>query len=448
MVPFRDPGLELASAIREVFSYISRFKGRIFLLKIEDCLLENPLFPVIIRDVAQLQKSGIRLVIVPGTRKSIDQKLADFGINTSFHEGVRLTSSQALPLAELASLHVAQQILSLLTANGCSGIQGNWIQARSLGIVDGIDYQYTGRIERVRTDIILKLLEEDFIPILPPIGWNKLGHAYNISSTELASTLCEQLRVIKLFFIGGSNGVPFKILHRGELTSDLDVYESGIVSALDIGQTKEILHLNRDSLPFTLREYLQSAVQVAQAGVNRVHIISGLGQGNLLQEVFSSRGDGTMIYANQYSALRPATTDDIPDMLRMMQEYIQSGFLVSRSQEDILQKLSDYLVYVVDNTLHGCGAMHDLGDGIGEIAAIAVDPGYRKSGVGDIIVRALVNEARRRHFKKLVLLTVQAIDWFQQQGFRLATVEDLPLERRKTYNQARASRVLLMELES
>jgi len=443
---YSEHKLEIASSIREVFSYISRFKGQLFVLKIEDSLLDHPQFPVLIRDIAQLHQAGIKVLIVPGTRRSIDRQLAAYEVDTTFHKGVRLTTHEALPLVEQASLGAAQRILSHLTANGCHGIQGNWVQARGLGIIEGVDYMRTGRIERIQKDIIEKLLREDFIPLLPPIGWNKLGHAYNISSTELATELCRYLQVGKLFFIGIEEGIRTEGLHRGPRTENLELSDWGMISALDIEQAQEILDQN-PQLNFAQIDYLINAIRACKAGANRVHLISGLSQGSILQEVFSSRGDGTMVYANQYSSLRPATIDDIPDMLRIMQDYIEKGLLISRNQDDLLDKLPDYIVYSVDNAIHGCGALHRFEDGQAEIAGIAVGANYRRSGVGEVVVRNLIDRARQQKLRQIFLLTTQATDWFYQQGFRDGTLEDLPPTKRAKYNKERNSKVLIIPLQ-
>lgn len=437
-----EPKLELISTIREVFSYIARFKGQLFVLKIEDSLMEDPIFPVLMRDIGQLQKIGIRVLIVLGTRHAIDNKLATYNIPSQFHQGVRLTSKEAMPIVELASIGVAETLLSHLTANGCHGVQGNWVQARTVGIIDGVDYMRTGKVEKIQKEILLRLLNDGFIPILPPIGWNKLGHPYNISSTELATALCENLQVGKLFFVGIEDGISAEALIRGPLTTQLELNAWGVVSALDIHQAREILHLNGNQLEHHQADYLRNAIKACEAGANRVHLVNGTSQGSILHEVFSSRGDGTMVYTNQYSSIRPATLDDVPDILRIMQDYIERGYLLPRTPESIADRIADYLVYEVDNSILGCGALHDWGYGYGEVAGIAVDANYRSSGVGEIIVRSLIDTAPTRQLPKLFLLTTQATDWFYTLGFHDAKLEDLPLVKQKAYDHKRNSRIL------
>ena len=444
---FYSQHFEVSGFIREVFGYMDRFKGQLFVLKIEDGLMDHPLFPVLMRDIALLHKAGIRIIIVPGTRNSIDAQLKAWEIESKFEGGVRLTSEEALPLIEQASLGVAQRIMSHLTASGLSGIQGNWVLARSLGVIEGVDYMRTGRIERIQRDILDQLLNEKFVPIIPPIGWNKLGQAYNISSTELATELCKYMQVGKLFFIGSENGIKLDGLATGKNTNYLEPTDSGVISALDVDQAKELLDLNGDKLNFAQKDYLQNAINACEAGANRVHLLSGEFQGSVLQEVFSARGDGTMVYANQYSSIRPANMEDIPDILRIMQDYIAKGYLVPRTQESISERLKDYVVYSIDNSIHGCGALHEFEDGMAEVAAIAVAANYRKSGIGDAIVRHLISVGRMKGYKKLFLLTTQALDWFYPFGFEDGSVEDLPKSKREHYNTKRKSRILIMPLE-
>jgi amino-acid N-acetyltransferase len=290
-------------------------------------------------------------------------------------------------------------------------------------------------------------MNEKFVPIIPPIGWNKIGRAYNISSTELATELCKYLKVGKLFFIGSESGIKLEGLVTGKNTKYLEPTDNGLISAMDVDQAKELLELNSDVLDFAQMDYLMNAINACEAGANRVHLLSGEFQGSVLQEVFSARGDGTMVYANQYSSIRPATIEDIPDILRIMQDYIAKGYLVPRTQESISEKLEDYVVYSIDNSVHGCGALHAFENGMAEVAGIAVGANYRKSGIGDAIVRHLISLGRMKGYKKLFLLTTQALDWFYQLGFEDGTVDELPPSKRDHYNKKRKSRILMLPLD-
>ena len=111
----------IANAIREVFGYLDRYRGNVFVVKIEDSLLDNPLFPLLVRDIVQLHRLGIRIVIVPGARNAIDAILGKYGHESKFVDGIRLTDDQAMPLVMLASMTVSQKVLAQLSANSATG---------------------------------------------------------------------------------------------------------------------------------------------------------------------------------------------------------------------------------------------------------------------------------------------------------------------------------------
>jgi amino-acid N-acetyltransferase len=436
-------GVDLAKSIREVFVYINRFKGTVFVIKLEDLILDDPVFPMLMQDIALLHKAGIKIVIVPGSRRTIDKKLKEDHISTEFKNGVRITSRKALPIVELATLEVSQKIVAQLVANGCDSLQGNWIQASSMGVLSGVDYDSTGRIDKININILNRLLNEGFIPIIPHIGWNKVGEPYNINSNEVATFLCESLSVTKLFFVGVEEGIRADDFPKKILGDHTEVHANGFLSSIDMHTAERLLSSESHTLTYSQADYFRNALQACKKGVKRVHLVSGLSQGSLLQEVFSSRGEGTMIYTNEYASIRAAVDADVPEILQIMQDYIRMGQLINRGKGDILAKLDDYVVQSVDNSLHGCGALHVYGDVVGEIAAIAVDKTYRTSGVGATIVRYLLERARRKRLQYVFLLTTQAGDWFYNLGFREGTLDQLPEERKKSYDHTRNSRVLV-----
>jgi amino-acid N-acetyltransferase len=434
--------LEKVNIIRDVFSYTQRFKGSLFVLKIEDTLMEHPFFPLLIKDIVQLQAVGIRIVLVPGTRTLIDKTLLQFGQKSVFHKGIRLTTDKALPLIQLAAMEISQNLLALLTANGAKGILGNWVKARSLGVIEGIDYQRTGKVSKIRSDIILQLVQDGFIPIIPNIGWNEIGRVYNVNSNEIALRFCKDLEVRKLFIIGLEEGVKIQGLNLPKYVS---ANENGIISNLDIREAKEILELN-PQMPFSMTDFLSKSIEALQSGVQRVHLISGLNEGSILQEVFSTYGEGTMIYSNRYYHIRPVRVSDIPQLLHFMDEFVRAEFLISRNEEEITNQLDDYVLYEIDQNIQGCAALHDRGEGVAELAAVAVNPNTQSSGIGKDLVETQINRAKMKQFSLIYVLTTQAEDWFLSLGFEPGHLSMLSSQAKEKYNSNRNSKVLIMKL--
>lgn len=140
-LPQRYADRASANTIREVFDYIRRYKGKIFVLKIDDALIDHPLFPLLMKDIVQLHHIGIHLIIVAGTRTTIEKHLAREKLPTRVVNGIRITSKSDMVHVKLAAMEVVQTVISHLSAGNANGIMGNWIRARSMGVCEGIDYQ-------------------------------------------------------------------------------------------------------------------------------------------------------------------------------------------------------------------------------------------------------------------------------------------------------------------
>jgi amino-acid N-acetyltransferase len=445
-LPQRYANRASVNTIREVFDYISRYRGKTFVLKIEDSLIGNSLFPLLMKDIIQLHDIGVQLIIVTGTRTTIARNLEAAGIESTFVKGIRITPDTVLPHIKLAAMEVVQTIISHLAAGGANGIMGNWTKARSLGVCNGIDFQWTGQVEKIKSDIVHKLLAQDFIPVLYNIGLNAQGDCYNLNSNQITRQLCLDLNIEKLFFIRSKDALPTKGL---KIPPGAQVHPNGkILSNIDLGHVDFILNNNKTVLSLENQELLDHARAVISRpnGVKRVHIIDGRKEGRLLQEVFTSVGGGTMIYGNRYAHIRQAQFDDVPEIMHLMDGYIQKGNLVMRTDLDIKNQIDNYYIYEVDHAIYGCGALYELGHGWGEIGAIAVNAAYKSKGVGRGIMQYLIQKAHEKNLKTLFLLTTQAADWFLEFGFIQRRPEDLPEHRKDNYNMKRNSRVLLLDL--
>jgi amino-acid N-acetyltransferase len=345
----------------------------------------------------------------------------------------------------MAAFDVANRVMTLLSENKSDAVLGNWVKARGLGIINGIDYQCAGQVENLKIDIINSILDEGLIPIFPNIGWSTGGRPYNLNSNELAVYLSIQLKAEKLFFItsfepdisGTSHSIP-KHLVRGAKTKP--------ISQLKSDDAFEISRLNRND-GGDLIQLLEQAARACDAGVSRVHIVAGSREGVVLKEVFSSRGLGLMIYRDEHTFIRPMLSADIPEVLRIMRPMVDKNILVPRTPRVLEAKTADYVVYEVDGIIHACGALHMHNTTSGEIAAICVDQTYSGLGIGKQLVRYLLKKARDDALKQVFVLTTQAEDWFTELGFKPGSVKDLPLSKQSDYNASRASKPLFYKPE-
>lgn len=427
--------------IREVFAYTHRFKKTTFVIKIDSSIIDESVFPVLARDISLLKGNGIRIVLIPGARERIDEILEQYGIRCEFKEGTRITPPQAIPFIKMAAFDTANKIMTALSAYGENAVIGNWVKARAIGVRDGLDYQNSGKVEKVDCKTIGKLLDEDLIPIIPSIGWNSTGLPYNISSDDLAQTAAVQMEARKLFYITGDDimfSPPFQI------SGETNISPEGRISKMDVRAARDFLRLNGD---LKNEQTIRCAIEACERGTDRVHILDGRIEGVILKEIFSSLGSGTMIHTNIYESIRPMKSDDIPPILSLMKPLIDKGLLVNRTSEDLLAQKNYYAVYSMDNMIHGCAALIPFGEEYGEIAGIAVDPAFNHLGIGKKIVSYLLDRGREEGLDHIFVLTTEAADWFLSHGFRTVTKDELPAERRKSYNSKRNSRILMIDLK-
>jgi amino-acid N-acetyltransferase len=437
--------------IREAFHYQNRFDGSTMVFKIDFPVTGHPLFPAMIKDLALLSKTGFRVVIVPGAKEWIDAVLAEYGIAAAYKGGTRITSGAAIPFVQMAAFHTAIRFMTGFSGSRVEAVIGNFVRARGLGVVDGIDMEHSGAVDRIFEESLSRVLGLGMIPILPCIGWNSSGRPYNVPSDEIALEAARSLKAVKFFIVSLSGGIR---KGRHKLDEGIKTSESGRVIRLTPQEAIRLLELNGVAIDAdassnaddkALTE-LAAAVQASNAGVERVHIIDGGEEGAVLKELFSNLGSGTMIYADEYDSIRGIRSRDIPDMLRLMEPLMKAGILVRRSHEDIANKRDDYAVFVIDGRIRACGALHDWGEAQGEIASLATDPVAADIGLGSHLVHYFIDRARKQNMRRVFVLTLRTHDWFESLGFREASIDTLPEKKRRLYDHARNSQIYALNL--
>lgn len=434
---------EQVDLIREVFYYQSRFDGKTIVLKIDYPILNAPHFPQLLKDMAMLRATGIEIILVPGAREWIDAVLKEYDIESEYVDGVRIATQDSIPFIRMAAFDVANRLMTLLTAFQANAVIGNFIRARGIGVVDGVDFQNSGRVEKILKDPLQQILDQGMIPIFPCIGWNAAGKPYNLASDEIALAVAEALQAEKLFFVTDSDGF---MENRFQLPPGLVKNSDGRVARLSLEEAQEVLNLNPGN-PDPDLKYLDLALTACRKGTERAHVVDGRMEGAILREIFSNLGVGTMVYGNDYESIRPMKADDIGDVLRLMQPLMEEDILIKRTEDDLMERQGDFVVYSIDDVVHACGSLHDYGEGQGEIAAIATNPVYSHLSMGRKILSYLVEKAARVGMTRVFALTTRTVDWFEQLGFVEAHLESLPAKKRDTYNHARKSRILALELK-
>ncbi len=426
-----------ADSIRNVIRYLQKFKNATVVIYLDDKTIESPLFSSHIRDIALLHQAGIKVVIIPGARSRIDQLLKAEKIEWTYKNGCRVTETDAMAVIKMAAFDVSNIVMTSLAANEINAIIGNWVRSRAKGVLDGFDYGTAGEIDKIQADAIKKVLDDGFIPIFPCIGWNASGRPYNISSVSLAQAVAINLNADKLFYVMEGKTINASSCHVPE---HFALADNGDVPAMNLEEVDEFLAKNGDA-DFDVISVLKLAKDACRRGVTRVHLVDGNLDGVLPCEIFSDLGSGTMIYTSNYGKIRAMEQTDIPAVLGIMRPFIESGKLLPRSEQQLASELSDFVVYEIDGGVHACSALHFYSDGQAEIAAVAVDEKFTHMGIGLKLVKHLISVAKMKNAARVFIMTTQAADWFENLGFELGVIDDLPAERKAIWNTKRNSKV-------
>lgn len=426
-----------ADSVRDVIRYLQKFKNATLAIYLDDKTISSSLFSSHIRDIAMLHQAGLKVVLIPGARRRIDEILKNAGIKWTYQNNFRVTSQEAMPLIKMAAFDVSNIVMTSLAANGITAVIGNWVRARGRGVLNGFDYGTAGEIDRLETDAIRTVLNDGFIPIFPCIGWNAAGHPYNISSMLLAKQVAINLQADKLFFMMFDEEINSQkfIIPEGFALS-----EAGTIPAMNLEEVEAFLEKN-SSADNDIRNLMKASEEACRSGVTRVHIVNGNMDGVLPCEIFSGLGSGTMIYTSNYGKVRPMVQTDIPSVLSIMRPFVESGKLLPRTEEQISASLEDFIVYELDGGVHACAAIHFYDDGQAEIAAVAVDENYAHMGIGPKLIDNLISQAGAGQASSVFIMTTQAADWFETLGFEEDDIDSIPDERRKLWSRERNSKV-------
>ena len=436
------------NVIREAFGYQSRFTGSTMVFKIDFPVTDWGGFQYMMKDLALLTANGIRVVVVPGCKEWIDSVLLKYNIVSEYSGGERITGGNAIPFVEMAAFHVVTRYMTALSASRVDAVTGNFVRARGRGVVDGVDMGHTGTVDKIFVRALARILDLGMVPILPCIGWSPTGRPYNVPSDEIAVAAASALNAAKLFIVTAGDDLKNSGL---TLPVHTRIAPDGRIIRLNPRETEEILSLNKndeetDAVKKKCVNMLRLALSASTAGVERVHIIDGLEEGAILNELFTNLGTGTMLYADEYESIRGIRSSDIPDILHVMEPLVLQDILVRRSAEDVQKKKDDYVVYVIDGSIHACGALHDLGGGEAELAAIAADKTYSSMNIGRRIVYYLIDKARNLGMRRVLVFTTKTQDWFELLGFRETDIDSLPSPRRENYNYKRMSKIFALDL--
>lgn len=435
---------ELVQWFRQSTPYVTAHRDKTFVIMLDGNTTSSPNFSNIIDDISLLHSLGIKLVIVFGARKQINDALTLAHIAERYHKNIRVTDPQTLHLVKqvVGSLQfdiTARLSLRMnnITHNGVPNVvSGNFVIAQPLGVDDGVDYQLSGKVRKIDSEGIKQQLERNAIVVISPIGVSVTGETFNLAFEELAAQIAIKLKAEKVIGFCEKQGI---IDENQQVIADLTLLSA-----------EEHLRqfIAKDAYHSSEARFLQTSLEACRNGVKRAHLLSYLEDGSLLQELFSRDGIGTQISLESSEIVRIANIKDIPSLLALIHPLEQQGILVKRSREQLEMEIDHYTIIDRDGVIIACAALNPyFEEKMAEMACVAVHPDYRNSSRGDILLSHIQKRAIALGIKKLFVLTTRTVHWFQERGFEIANVEDLPQEKREKYNYQRRSKILIQPLE-
>ncbi|SHI26678.1 amino-acid N-acetyltransferase [Pollutimonas bauzanensis] len=425
---------------REVAPYVHDFRGKTFVIAFGGELVSDGALNTLIQDLSLLSALGVKLVLVHGSRPQVNEQLKLKGYDTQFGRGTEPTSAEALECAKEAAGEIRLDIEASFSQGlpntpmshaQIRVISGNFVTARPVGVIDGVDYKHTGAVRKLDIDAIKMVIHQGAIVLLSPLGFSPTGEAFNLAMEDLATSAAVALRAEKLIF-----------LTQGRTVLDDDGSVDTELAREDADKLLAAGMLDDDTASF-----LGHASRAVKRGVARAHLVPYTLDGSVLLEIFTHDGVGTMVVEDTLDDLRPASVDDVGAIVQLIEPLEADGTLVPRGRSVIERDVEKFTVLEHDGVIYGCVALIPyLEENMAEMACLIVQAEWQGSGEGEILLRHAESKARAMGVRRLFVLTTRTSHWFIKRGFVQGGISDLPKERQAHYNRSRNSLVFIKKL--
>ena len=297
-----DLAMKKAEVLIEALAYIQRFNRKIIVVKYGGSAMASPeLQKNVIKDVTLLKLVGFKPIVVHGGGKDISKWVAKVGKEPEFVNGLRVTDEETMEIAEMVLGRVNKKLVSMVQelgvgAAGISGKDGGLLKVKKK-LSGGQDIGFVGDVKQVNPKILYDLLDDDFLPIVSPIGVDDDYNTYNINADDAACAIASALGADKLVFLTDVEGLYRDFNDKSSFIGRLSVSEADAL--IDSGM------IGGGMLP-----KLTNCTNAIKSGVNRVHILDGRVPHSMLLEIFTKNGFGTAIVADDDTIAKEGGQDD------------------------------------------------------------------------------------------------------------------------------------------
>ncbi len=433
----------LVEAFRHSAPYLKHHRGATTVVLLPGSVLASSQIDNIISDLALIQSLGMKLVLVFGAKEQIDEELAREKIETRFHKRIRITDDKTFAVIKkvcgIMSIDLTTKLSMGLINTPMQGsrlnvVSGNYVTARPLGVVDGIDYMHSGMVRRVDGENIRRELDNNSVVLIAPVGYSIAGETFCINSEQIAASVAVAIKANKL------------ITYCSDEELIRDKNGDVIAEMFPSDAEKYLEKIDPETHNSTCR-YLSAAIESSKEGVERCHLVSYEQNGALIQELFTRDGIGTQIVRESAETVCRATINDIPSLMELIRPLEEQGILVHRSRENLEMDIDHYVIIKRDGMVIASAAIYCYPEEKkAELACVAINPNYRGSNRGIVLINKIEELAREQGMEYLFVLTTRSAHFFLEKGFVSGNIEDLPKEKQEHYNYKRMSKIFFRKI--
>jgi acetylglutamate kinase len=278
--------IEKANILTEALPYINRLSQKIVVIKYGgNAMLDEEVTRTILQDISILKIVGARPILVHGGGPEINKMLEKLSIKSGFVNGLRITDAETMKVVQMSLTSLNKDITSALNtlgvnAVGICGKDANLINVKKAPILpDGTDLGYVGEIKKINSDFLLKLIQNDFIPVISSIGADDFGKSFNLNADTAAAAIAASLSAEKLIYLTDVDGIKDK--------------DGGLISEITVGEINKLIEggvITGGMIP-----KVKACIEGVESGIKRTHIINGTMKHPILLEIFTDKGIGTMV---------------------------------------------------------------------------------------------------------------------------------------------------------
>lgn len=423
-------------SFRQAAHYIHTHRGKTFVVYVNSRVLSaDARLTALIRDLALMHTLGARLVLVLGdgaliSRQAIaaDQSGPQCILHVTDHDAIGEVRNAASDMCETVKALFSASLANTPLAGAKLDVAcGNFLQAGSNADMQSrMDSQHRDTYSINQTALQLQL-DKGNIAAITPMVCSTADDLFLLPGAELAMHTACVLQSEKLILVLDQ----FRLQSQKEQGEDHYSIEEARELAGKLPEHKQ-----------DAKRYLGVAIQACSKNVRNTHLVDTEKPGTLLEELYSLDGAATLVTAQAYEEIRPATLDDLDGIAELIQPFMEKGILVARSRKQLEFEIDRFDVIERDGVLLTCGVLHTFPEeNAAEVACLAVHPEFQSIGRGSKMLMHLEKKAREAGFSKLFVLTTQTEHWFREHGFESAKIEDLPMQKQVLYDDMRKSKI-------